>query len=141
MLYMKISILIWQKYGKKSEDKTVGRKIDYPEQEKTLYLWDLRLNGQLVKHEIHNYRINNFPRDTYYLFRTDNSTSARTVRDYQLDRFVNNRVCSFNNDDKNAYKIIEDSLNAKAKKLLYDYENISKMLELVRSCNPWNQKK
>lgn len=108
-------------------------RYEYPEQEQPIYIWKLGLDGKLTKSVINRYRVNHFSSSTSYLFRAEKSSNIHSLRDSQMDRFVNNRFCSFSDDDKKAIQVIEANLSAKVKKLKDDYESVETILELLRT--------
>ena len=106
--------------------------MQYPEQDKPIYLWDLRKDGTIIKSKIVNYKINSFYSDSYYFFKAESSNATRSLRGRQMNRFVNGRVGSFDGDDAKAMKIIEDTLVSRKQKYKEDYERVSKLLEQLR---------
>lgn len=108
------------------------RQVGY-KHEQPIYYWKLNNDGTLTKSVITVYKEHNYYREIHYQFMMGGS--IHSIRSTQMSRFVNNRVCLFEDDEAKAVKIIEDVLEARASKYKYDYENASKLLELVRDNN------
>ena len=110
------------------------KKIIYPQHEQAIYLWRLNEDGSLSKYVINEYREMQFSLMgfTQYMFKIENEPTPRCIRDVQLDRFLNKRVCSFDSDDKKVRRIIDDTLSAKANKYKEDYEATVGLLKAFR---------
>lgn len=107
----------------------------YTEQDKPLYMWKYNAtDGSVSKKKIVIYKVRQYPMYTYYLFKI-NGSNVNSVRNAQLDRFLHDRVYSFDNDDEKARKIIESSLLSKYNKAKKDFDIASQKLELFRSKN------
>lgn len=105
--------------------------IKYQEHDKPIFMWKLNPDGSLSKFRISYYKAHQYSTYTYYLFKVDGG-NVHSVRSTHFERVAHNRVYSFEDNVARIKKIIEESLEAKAHKAKNEYDNASKMLELLR---------
>ena len=85
-------------------------------QEKPLYCWKVSDNGDVSKFVIKSYNLygTNFTHPEYrFVFDFGNGSTVTYVKPSNIDKFVNNKVYSFIDDDDRAFDIIKLSIQNK----------------------------
>lgn len=102
-------------------------RISFPKQDVPIYRWKLQNDGTLKKTVIDCYKVNHFTYYDIYMYRTANS--VQSFKSNKLDRFVNNGVYSFEDNDEKVKILIIKSVETQYKKAKEEYEKIKQRWE------------
>ena len=96
--------------------------------------------GKVTRYTIDNYVYRDTGYSHYhhvYSFKADIGSSQYhyDVRDEIIDRFVSQKIFSFNPDMRSAIEIIEETLTNKSEKAKRENRNINKLLKKIKEVN------